>query len=559
MHPFHRLLRLGVTCVTVLLGGCDLRVTFVGSNFGDASAEPDASVADASVAADPSCPQGSGPAALHCAASRACAEMPIRSTGTVHYFCDCGADAQKGCVPGDDTAGGTSPEAAKRSWSEVVNAIGALRAGDTVALCRGGAWAANGVVNVLDTGCVAAQNLREGTHSSTCDIRDYTPSWGGTAKPLVRQTAAADLFVFWNGSSSGVRILNLHLEGGGDGPEAANDIGQRAIATGNHNDDFLICNNTINGWLLGIHVDNTADASGIDLWGNRITRSSRYGYEGPANDGTCDANYFDDNGRSAFFGADGATNVSFVNNEVHHSGGAPCSGATLLVQGGFDGFNIENNLIDVAGSGAMACTGIQIDNGGVPFGAYYRHLTIRRNLLLGIEAWGMYVSEAPGAVIENNIVVAGASNACAICSPSQAHRTSPADDASANIVFRNNTFYLGGGSAISTGIEGTGYVIANNSVYYTGGAGKCFDTPLGADAYAFIGNNACFGYASWGTSYDSPATRVTDPPLYREPPSDFTPLSGSPLIGKGSATFGATVDLDLKPRPNPPSIGAMEP
>ncbi len=41
--------------------------------------------------------------------------------------------------------------------------------------------------------------------------------------------------------------------------------------------------------------------------------------------------------------------------------------------------------------------------------------------------------------------------------------------------------------------------------------------------------------------------------------NSFTPSSGSPLIGAGTAATGLTTDYNGKTRPNPPSIGAIEP
>lgn len=139
------------------------------------------------------------------------------------------------------------------------------------------------------------------------------------------------------------------------------------------------------------------------------------------------------------------------------------------------------------------------------------------------------------------------------------------DNTMDNAIIRNNTIHYPSGTnsnsrygAIFAAAEGVGHIIANNAVHFVSG-GTCFVTPLAASACAFVGNNACNGYSSWGTSYDDPGDRITAPPLFMAPPADFTPQTGSPLIGHGSAVYGAEVDIHLRPRLNPPSIGVVEP
>ncbi len=119
----------------------------------------------------------------------------------------------------------------------------------------------------------------------------------------------------------------------------------------------------------------------------------------------------------------------------------------------------------------------------------------------------------------------------------------------------------GSSVGIHVGGEGTGHVIANNSIYYAGTAGRCFSTPLAAGAYTFVGNNACYN-GTWGTTYDSTG-RVTADPLYVNGLTDLRPNAAgatpSPLIGAGTATHAPSDDYNLKARPSPPAIGAFEP
>lgn len=505
------------------------------------------------------------PAALYAAASATCAAMPLRATGVTYYFCDCATGADPNCAPNNAAANdanpGTDPSAPKRSWAAVVSRFNAMNAGDTIALCKGGAWTASSVANFLNPRCAAAANMRTGANTTTCDLRDHAPPWGGTARPIIRQTASANLLQFASGTMSGVRILNLDLEGGGGGPGGSGDVGQRAVVTQGTITDFLICNNVINAWFLGIHLLPDG-ASRIDIWGNRLTMNSLDAYLGSNINGTIDANYIDNNGsnvataHSIYLQGKAVTNFSFVNNQILRTG-APtvCDGTMLVVHDQYDGLNIENNIIDAGANAAGNCWGMAIANGGYGTAEYYRNLTIRRNLITGFSYAPIYVSEAPGPIIENNVIVKPGSGT-GIQVPGAAHIA--LGDTTTNVTVRNNTIYFpsgASGTGIAVGIEGTGHVIANNSVYMTSG-GTCFSTRLAAGAYTFVGNDACYN-GTWDTTYDN-TTHITANPLYTNPPTDFMPQTGSPLNGAGTATYSPSTDFYLKTRPSPPAIGAVE-
>jgi hypothetical protein len=132
------------------------------------------------------------------------------------------------------------------------------------------------------------------------------------------------------------------------------------------------------------------------------------------------------------------------------------------------------------------------------------------------------------------------------------------DDTMVDARIRNNTVYYPSGKTgygISSQAEGTGHVIANNIVWFADGSGTCFQTPLAQSAYAFAGNNLCNG--TWGTSYDL-TTHLASDPRFTNAPDDLSLQDGSPALGKGSSTYGASVDFTGAARPNPPSIGAYE-
>jgi hypothetical protein len=520
--------------------------------------------------------------------------MPLRTTGTIYYFCDCDPGFfQAGCVPGSDAYAGTSPSAPKRTWGAALARFNAMNGGDTIAFCRGGAWAVGAPTVTADCSnqltnarCAAGASLTDAANTSSCDIRDYSsPVFSGTAKPVVRASSGSStrLLNRYGGSTNGVRILNLDFRGGNAGPNGGTYFDHRAIASGLCNTQadshWLICNNSFDRFRLGLQLSNSGTYSNFLIWGNRFTMNDLDAMLlGNGDNNRIDANFFDNNGgftphpatgnaaHTIYLAGDGvynSTNMSVANNEIRRSGSGstpgPSATGVLVGHEYYEGVNIENNIVD-AGAGALGgCWAIDLRAAGSP-PTHYRNMTIRRNLVNGGGA-GIVVGQAPNVIIESNVVTLTGSGAWkqGIISPQDAVRPGM-DDVQNNTTIRNNTIYLTGNSVSNNGIlvgtEGTGHVIANNAVYSEGGA--CFSTRLPAGAYAFVGNNACSGGAAWGTTYDA-TTRVTSNPLFVSPPTNFTPAPGSPLIGAGSAAHAPPWDFTVKVRPNPPSIGAYEP
>jgi len=497
------------------------------------------------------------PQAAYAAASSTCAGMPLRSTGTTYYFCDCQAGAQAGCIAGNDANPGTSPTAPKRTAGAANTAFGSLAAGDTVAFCRGGAWSTAGL-RWRNGNCRAGTGLTNPANTSTCDIRDYTPSWGGVAKPMISVTGG-NFAQFSPGPTQGVRILNLDLR------TASNGWGVW-LYSGTFS-DFFICNNDFDGF--GIAWNLQGAISRVTYQGNRVTNSGQDAFLGAASDLTIDSNYFSGNGSTNALDHTiyiseqepvvTSTNLRILNNEIH-SGGAPnCLGSIIVVHGPWQGGNIENNYINGRAGAGGGCWGIGLA-AGYSAQEYFRDFTIRRNWVVGGGNANIFVGEAPRAVIENNVVVANQPG-FGITAPGWA--SSAEDDVSTTQTIRNNTIYFPAGTTtgsvgIAVGYEGAGHVVANNSVTFAGTGATCFSTPLASGAYAFVGNNACSG-GSWGTGYDA-TTHVTGDPLYGSPPNDFTPGVGSPLLGGADLSRQPAVDFTGKVRRSSSAsdIGAIE-
>jgi len=507
----------------------------------------------------------STPAALYASASSSCANMPLRSTGTIRYFCDCAAGSQAGCVAGSDANPGTSASAPKQTWSAAITAFNAMNAGDTIALCKGGAWAITSTATpafcsfaLSNSSCAAGTSLTDPANTSTCDLRDYSPSWGGTAKPSIVGSGGVAWITRQTGSMNGVRILNLAFQGSNNGPNGGVYNDERGLLIGVcgspiSDSSWLVCNNSFDRMRLGIQGPQAGTASNFRVTGNAFTMNDLDAILGFGNgsNNSIDANFFDNNGgfrhpvsgnqaHTVYLtplsntGVGVATGTSIVNNEFRRSnaGGTPgaCATGVIVSHGQFNGLNIENNVIDTATSSLGGCEGISFSAAGSD-NTYFRNMTVRRNMVTLGSGVAISIGQAPGLAIENNIVaLTGTSDTWkqAIWSPRDGARAG-LDDVQNNTRIANNTVYMTGTAnagqfGIHAGGEGTGHIIENNTVYSV--TGSCFSTPLGtcsvggtvcmvvnnigdsgvlacsgtcnpnASAYAAVRTNACFGGAS---------------------------------------------------------------
>ena len=88
-----------------------------------------------------------------------CQRQPLRESGTTYYYCDCDRGAEAACVPGDDAYPGNTADRPRRTFENATSRFNSMNAGDTVALCRGGAWSTSGN-GIYNTRCTAASPAR---------------------------------------------------------------------------------------------------------------------------------------------------------------------------------------------------------------------------------------------------------------------------------------------------------------------------------------------------------------------------------------------------------------
>jgi hypothetical protein len=138
---------------------------------------------------------------------------PAHAAATEFFICDCATGAAATCVPGDDTADGTSAAAAWQSFEKARTSFGALAAGDSIRFCRGGAFVGSeGGTRWVNTACRAA---------NPCLIGDYDAPWGDGSqdRPIIYRSGNDHGFALEDGGDAdheeGYRFENLTIMGGG--------------------------------------------------------------------------------------------------------------------------------------------------------------------------------------------------------------------------------------------------------------------------------------------------------------------------------------------------------
>jgi hypothetical protein len=535
--------------------------------------------------------------------SAVCANEPMRSTGTKHYFCDCGAGSAAGCIPGDDANPGTSRSAPKRTGTALRTVFDTMQAGDTIAICRGGAInsisRASSAYNLFNPHCRA---------NNTCDVRDYDPrpTWGNGSeqRPII---IAANGFGFHLGDNAaahdeGYRFFNLDITG------PTNGIG---FSLSNDLSDVDICNVRIHDTSAGVfiyssNVPGTGLTRRITIRHNQFVNLGAMGVLGGCNECVIDGNYFNNNGttlrdHAIYLSGENAPgtddhdeitiqNMRVANNEIHSPAGSASVMVQLVVHGRYKNLLIENNNIIAEGNVTGSSFGIAVDHGGYPIGGDFTGTIIRRNRVINAGGAGIKVDQCPDCVVESNVITMGTAGGPAITVGEYAPRAvMPPDAMTTRVTVRNNTIYVPysysyGVSGIRVVGQGKGHVVADNAIQFLGSsAWTCFDLPLLAPSYSLVDNNLCrYSAGGWqgaigGNGQSFRAWRAANPafdraslvsdPRFVNAPADFTPALGSPLIGGanasnyapsaiGKVTWSAT-DTG-KARDAAPDIGAFE-
>ena len=425
----------------------------------------------------------------------ACATAPLRTTGPVYYYCDCGTGAAAGCVPGNDSNAGTSPSTPRQTLGNAASRFNGMAAGSTVALCRGGAWS-GGFGGLHNSSCGTSD-------STTCDLRDYTPSWGSASTPRPRLNGAGT-GAFNLTTGQGYRIWNLDIRGTSG---ADNGIFYVNIdGSGVH--DVDVCNVQIDTMRLGFNLirGSFRGNSNFVIRNSQFYRSSFCAIYGGMDGLTVDSNYFEDNGTTAtpqthtIYLAEYADGMKFINNDVTASPSV-CGGVQVVLHMSLTNVTLENNRI-YSPSTNVNCYGIQTSYSMVSW-AQFDNTVVRRNRITrapGFSGNSMEILGCVNCTVSDNILVNGAF-------------TVGTGSCGGNLACTSGTVVQNNSVIGSMGIGGSNNTVENNAV-----AGSCNvgGTTLRA------GNNVCNVSAS--TAWVDAAG------------GNFKPASGGPLIGAASQT-----------------------
>lgn len=499
-------------------------------------------------------------------------------TGTVMYFSDCQSGAAPGCVPGNDANPGTSPQAPKRTLAGIN--IDALPAGTQLLFARGGAWTNVGMV-------ISNPNV---TADRPLVFAPYATAWGGNLRPWFKVSSTVNsVFVFgWYNETQndgGYTIRGLKLDGLKADGSTTDSAG---IMVANNVHHVLLDDLDISGFRIGVQTQqNGANPTTYTLRNSHIHHNSGMGLLGDGTDIVIENNLFEANNFSGsgldhaiYLGGHGRNGTVRNNRLLRNSVvNGRCTGGNLTVHGQWDGLVIENNSIEQDASD-MGCYGISV-NGGYDSAEFFRHLVVRANRIINLGGCGVCLTSAPGALVENNLIVNTQANyQVGIVIPDRT--AGPGDDADGGAIIRNNTVVLQRAPAWSEAIglranSGTGHTVVSNLIYFGAASDplhNCFSHGA-RSSFAAFDNNLCHhaaGSGNWSQTYPSLGAAnaagfdvhgLAVDPLFVALPSqanDWQDLiqGTSPARGVGHPTLSSTVDRVGVPR-NPPSIGSREP
>lgn len=493
---------------------------------------------------------------------------PPPPAGPALYFSDCQTGAQPGCIAGSNANPGTQA-APKQTLSGID--VNTLAAGTRLLFAQGGAW--NNVNLQL-------RNLNV-TTEQPLTFDSYATAWGQSVRPWIR--AGGSFYAFQFGTygdtenDGGYVVRNLRL----DGVDGATAWGFHLRNNVHH---VLLENLEIHGFEIGIH--SGGGVSALTVRNNLVHMNAEMGMLGYADDLVVEGNTFRFNNFSGspfnhgVYLSGGARNGLVRNNTFagNSTVNGVCSGGNLTVHGQWDGLVVEGNTITQTASNG-GCYGISI-NSAYDTAEYFRRLVVRGNVLHNVGGCSICLTSAPGALVENNLIVnTQAAYQAAILIPDRT--PGPGDDVDGGAIIRNNTIYLTQPGASSEGIalrpgSGGGVQVTSNLIAFgpaTGAQSRCFSHSA-RSAYTSFDHNLCHfasGNGSWSAAYPTltaaraagfDANGLNVDPLLIELPSSSNGWNdllraGSPAIDTGHPTLSSPYDRLGMPRAVP-NIGARE-
>lgn len=509
------------------------------------------------------------------------------ANATVYYLSDCQSGAASGCVAGNDSNNGTSAATPWRSSSKLQSAFNAGKPGDQFLLAKGGAWSGVNMTLFNNNG-----GNPSALYTNPLIIDSYTPSWGGSAKPILTSSGSGVFTLNFSNNGApplvngGYTVRNLSLQGSGSA-----EVGVRLF---NGVQNVVTENLTISGFNVGTSCIGLAaagsDPSYITIRNSTFTNNRAFGIGmwGCPNL-LIEGNTLDNNGFASpmldhpmyISGSDKGriTNgVVIRNNKLTNNALASglCQSTVMVGHDVAADWVIENNYIYQApGTSGPQCWGIAMSPGNGGYMEGMDRLTIRGNTIVNVGNNGIELASCRTCTVENNVLVwENATEAIAI----RFHKppTSPAYTGTA-FTARNNSVYFARSTDTSRGVvvndQGTNHIIASNLTFFGANSvgAACLESNLATGAFSGWNNNLCYG-GGWTPQYATRAafTAATgldangvsaDPKLAAVPSlaNNFSMAlaSGSPAINAGSTLLSSVLDR-LSLSRSAPDIGAFE-
>ena len=457
--------------------------------------------------------------------------LPALGQAASFYLSDCQAGATAGCVPGDDNNAGTSAANPWRSIAKLNTRVEGLSAGDRILFARGASFTDASIPVYIP---------RSNRHKPVV-FESYAPSWGVNApKPILTTAKDKDGFSFADGGNADhdegyvVRGLDLRgTAGTGSGIFIFNDV-----------DYVTLEDMSLTGFALGVQCSgaNTPEpgAKGwnayIALRNSRIANNASQGILTKCSEMSVENNVFDDNGYERAMldhnvYIEGGEHVVFrgnaiINNGRHDRVALKCQSVPLVVHGTVRDLVIENNFIGESNA-ADGCWGLTVDvvNDNDSTDGF-QDVVIRGNRIVNVGGLGIGMVGCQRCAIENNHIVwttKSKIDRVGIAVPNRPTVPSPTDHdlKSDQIAIRNNSIYLAGATAHTSGIlsadDGNGHSVVSNLIVMDAASSdkaSCFVTHQHAlSRYAAFGHNLCFragGANRWSDKHKSLAAAQSD-------------------------------------------------
>lgn len=520
-----------------------------------------------------------------------------------------GQQPDTGCTPGSDAANGTTPATAWQHYTKAQAQFGSLAAGDRILFCNGGTFDLTGA----SSNRFVNRNASAGTRVV---VGAYTATWGGTHRPLLMAptgTYAIDLNDGSDIARGGYVFAGLHIQGIGmpatpteaspfcPPTQSVNHCPFEAFFVYNQISDVYLCDMRMS--YLSIAVENaggnvgTEDNQNIVVQYSTIDNDENQGMLGSTTGATIDSDTFTNNGfgtanldHHIYLSSGGQGSQAVTNNHFYKGAqvsGLGCANVEIVMHGINNGTTIAGNLIEEDnGTSLSGCYGIGIMPG---YSAHeeFNNIVIKSNVIKNVGGSGVEMSACHDCTVENNILLADTSSGFEGITLTNDGEGGGGitDQDNLRVKAINNTGYGRLQNMVRSSDAGTVLTIVNNVIYFsnTTGTVTAFNNSLPDASYLAVNRNwatAQGASITWNASgtqtranyctnhgFDCNSTQGTAPNFtnaristsYAGAAADFTPAAGSGLIGAGDATNGATIDWFGTARPNPPSIGALEP